>query len=64
MQRYDLMTYSGVMHEWKRRTMGCCHYRFEKGVLPKDKSWQVILLAAVISAAFAAMFVGWWMCAW
>lgn len=62
MQRYDLMTYSGVMHEWKRRTVN--GYRFEKGVLSKDESWQVILLVGALAIGFAAMFVGWWLCAW
>lgn len=62
MQRYDLMTYSGVMGEWKRRTMRNTHYQFERGVLPEDKSWQVFLLFAAVVGAFAVLFVRWWLC--
>lgn len=62
MQRIDLMTYSGVMQEWKRRSSRS-PYTFDKGVLPQDKSWQVYLLAAGVIGTFAVLFVRWWLCA-
>lgn len=61
--RYDLMTYSGVMHEWKRRPR---YYRpafkFDKGVVQPDKTWQVVLLVGSVVLAFLVMFVRWWLC--
>lgn len=62
MQRYDLMTYSGVMQVFKRRRRN--PYTFAEGVLPKDKTWQVVLMVSALAIGFCAMFVGWWMCAW
>lgn len=62
MQRYDLMTYSDVMRVWKKRTMRSCHYHFERGVLPEDKSWQVFLLFVAVVGTFAVLFVRWWLC--
>lgn len=62
MKRYDLMIYSGVMGEWKHRTMRNTHYQFERGVLRQDKSWQVLLLFALVAGTFAVMFVRWWLC--
>lgn len=62
MQRYDLMTYSGVMQEWKRRSMGGCYYRFERGVCPKDKTWHVVVMLAAMVLAFCVLFVRWWLC--
>lgn len=60
MQRIDLMTYSGVMQVFKRRRRN--PYHFAEGVLPKDKSWQVMALALAIVIGFAALFVRWWLC--
>lgn len=60
MQRIDLMTYSGVMQVFKRRRRN--PYHFAEGVLPKDKSWQVMALALAIVIGFTALFVRWWLC--
>jgi len=60
MQRIDLMTYSGVMQVFKRRRRN--PYHFAEGVLPKDKSWQVMVLALAIVIGFTALFVRWWLC--
>lgn len=60
--RYDLMTYSGVMQEWKRRSMGGCYYRFDKGVLPQDKSWHVFLMVGSLVLLCCVLFVRWWLC--
>lgn len=60
MQRIDLMTYSGVMQVFKRRRRN--PYTFAEGVLPKDKSWQVMALALAIVIGFTALFVRWWLC--
>lgn len=63
MERMDLMLRSGVMHEWKRRPRYYKPaFRFDKGVVQPDKSWQVIALAAVIVLACAVLTVRWWLC--
>ena len=59
MQRIDLITYSGVMQVFKRRRRN--PYHFAEGVLPKDKSWQVMALALAIVIGFTALFVRWWL---
>lgn len=63
MERMDLMLRSGVMHEWKRRPRYYKPaFRFDKGVVQPDKSWQVVLLVAAVAFGFCVMFVRWWLC--
>ena len=62
MHPYNLMTYSGVMGEWKRRPRYYRPaFRFDKGVVQPDKSWQVVLLVAAVAFGFCVMFVRWWL---
>lgn len=35
--------------------------RMGEDVIPRDKSWQVYLTFAALMAAFAVMFVRWWL---
>lgn len=60
MRRYDLMTYSDVMRQWERRSVRNKHYQFAPGVLPEDRTWEVVLAAAAVVVGFVVMFVRWW----
>ena len=63
MHPYNLMTYSGVMGEWKRRPRYYRPaFRFDKGVVQPDKTWHVVALVATVAVSCAVMFVRWWLC--
>lgn len=65
MNPYEMMLRSGVMAEcrpvsrWKERAM---INKALKDIMPQDKSWQVILLFAVLMIACAVLFARWWLC--
>lgn len=60
--RYELMTYSDVMRQWERRSVRNKHYYFDKGVLPKDKTWHVVVMLAALVLGCCVLSVRWWMC--
>lgn len=66
MNPYELMFRSGVMHEFRPIRYFEDRHMINtalKGIMPKDKTWQVALLLAGVIAANAILFVRWWMCA-
>lgn len=65
MNPYELMFRSGVMSEFRpiryfedRRMINSALAE----IMPKDKTWQVVLVAAGIVTVTAVLFVRWWMC--
>ena len=63
MNPYEMMLRSGVMAEcrpvsrWKERRMV---NQALKGIMPQDKTWQVVLLSTGIVASCIVLFVRWW----
>lgn len=51
----EIVPAHSLTHKMEIRRMGA-------DVIPRDKSWQVILLAAGIVLVNAFLFVRWWLC--
>lgn len=61
---YEMMFRGGVMSQY--RPISRWQERREinqalRDVMPKDKTWQVILLSTAVIAANVILFVQWWM---
>jgi len=52
---YQLTRHNSIRHRLEIRRMG-------SDVIPRDKSWQVIVPFVVSVGAFCVEFVRWWLC--
>lgn len=56
MKLIEIVPAHSMAHRMEIRRMGA-------DVIPRDKSWQVILLFVALWGSIAVMFVRWWLCA-
>lgn len=56
-----LLTSGGTMKRFSRKRPSG-GYQFAAGVLPVDKTWQVVLLSCALVTACVVLSVRWWMC--
>lgn len=55
MNLIEIVPAHSLAHKMEIRRMGA-------DVIPRDKSWQVILLAVGLTLLNAVLFVRWWLC--